>query len=416
MPATANHAPPQKYLDALYFDLPKGHDPLHGASKPPLELTYSFDPSAIASLNVGYDNWTPFSSAEEDAVRSALAEYATFLNVSFVEHATGGDVDLSLGRTNIAPDGLGGIHWSSGPGFFDLDGYAIFDTGASLEDAYGRHLILREVGHAMTLKHPGGSGGGDGPFLPARLENNKYSVMSHTPNPDDGGLANHLMLYDIAALQARFGANLHYRTGNDVYTGPDGRLQVIWDAGGTDSIDGSAYGSALTIDLRDGRFSSLGQQDNLAIAFGAVIEGAAGGSGNDKLTGNRWSNALTGGAGDDRLDGGKGADTLTGGLGADAFVFLKAKGGGDAITDFDPSADRILLGKDGFAGIGGKGALGDHKFHVGDGAHDRSDRIVYDDTHGLLIYDKNGSRPGQEKVFAAIDAGLDLDQGMFIVV
>ena len=76
---------------------------------------------------------------------------------------------------------------------------------------------------------------------------------------------------------------------------PTAGSQVIWDAGGTDTIDGSGYGSALKIDLRDGRFSSLGQKDNLAIAYGVIIENAAGGSGNDKLIGNKWSNALSGG-------------------------------------------------------------------------------------------------------------------------
>ena len=394
MPQTSNSKPPPKTIQALQFDLPNKHDPLHKASAPPMTLAYTFDPAAIDSLGLGFSGWASFSTGQKDAVRSVLAEYQTFINVSFVETNASGNLDLYFGRTDIASDGLGGIRWSSGPGGFDLEGYAIFDPTESLVDAYGRHLILHEVGHAMTLKHPGGSG--EGPFLPSRFENNKYSVMSYAPNPDGGGLASHLMLYDIAALQARFGANLHYRTGNDAYTGPDGRLQVIWDAGGTDSIDGSFYGSALKIDLRDGRFSSLGEKDNLAIAFGVIIENAAGGSGNDKLVGNKWSNALTGGPG------------------ADAFVFLKAKGGRDVITDFDPSGDTILLDRDGFAGIGGKGALKAGKFHVGDGAHDRSDRIVYDD--GLLIYDKNGSRPGKEKVFASIDPGVDLDHGMFIVV
>ena len=47
------------------------------------------------------------------------------------------------------------------------------------------------------------------------------------------------MLYDIAALQARFGANMTTRTGNDVYNGPNGNIQAIWDAGGVDTISGS---------------------------------------------------------------------------------------------------------------------------------------------------------------------------------
>ena len=98
--------------------------------------------------------------------------------------------------------------------------------------------------------------------------------MSYNVNPDNGADSDHLMLYDIAALQARWGANMSYHTGNDVYTGPNGNIQCIWDAGGTDTVDASAKGQAVTIDLHDGGFSSLGALNNFSIAFGAVIENA----------------------------------------------------------------------------------------------------------------------------------------------
>ena len=133
----------------------------------------------------------------------------------------------------------------------------------------------------------------------------------------------------------------------------------------------AATGSALKIDLRDGRFTSLGQKDNFAIAYGAVIENATGGSGSDKLTGNKWANVLSGGAGNDRLDGGKGSDLLTGGPGSMRSVFNAGSGSGrDSIADFDPAADAIWLSRKVFAGIGGKGALEADAFHAGDGAHD----------------------------------------------
>jgi hypothetical protein len=60
-----------------------------------------------------------------------------------------------------------------------------------------------EIGHRMTLKHPGNYGADEGPFLNRSKENNKYSVMSYRDNPDSGERADHLMLYDIAALQSR---------------------------------------------------------------------------------------------------------------------------------------------------------------------------------------------------------------------
>ena len=224
------------------------------------------------------------------------------------------------------------------------------------------------------------------------------------------------MLYDVAALQKRFGANLNYRTGDDVYTGADSELQVVWDAGGTDKIDGAGFAASVRIDLRDGHFSSLGATANLAIAFGAVIENATGGSGNDKLVGNPWGNVLSGGPGNDRLDGGKGSDILAGGPGADAFVFNTKPGKGrDTIADLEPGIDTVRLDKGAFADIGGKGMLAASKFHIGSAAHDGSDRIIYDSESGRLIYDRNGSCHGKAKVFAVVGADLDLDHGMFIV-
>jgi serralysin len=347
-----------------------------------------------------------------------LAEYETYINVRFVE-AGAGDTDLFFGRAKLkAMDGLGGFKWKKTQSGFDFDRYAIFDTGQSLGDAYGRYLLAHEIGHAMTLKHPGRySAGDEKPFLPKSQESNKFTVMSYRKNPDSGDLADRLMLYDIAALQARYGANLNHRTGNDVYGPPTARLEVIWDAGGIDRIDGSSLASSLKIDLRDGKFSNLGKKANLAIAFGTVIENGTGGSGTDKLIATAAPMSSDGGPGNDTLIGGKGADVLIGGPGADRFVFsAKAKTGVDTIADFDPLFDVIHLAKKAFAGIGGKGVLKAGKFQVGDKAAEKNDRIIYDDTAGVLIHDRNGSDPGKAKVFAKVGAGLDLDHGVFIVI
>ena len=146
-----------------------------------------------------------------------------------------------------------------------------------------------------------------------------------------------------------------------------------------------------------------------------MIENATGGSGSDKLTGNKWANVLSGGAGNDILDGGKGADVLTGGPGGDAFLFKAGSGATRSPTSIRPPTRSGLTGTRS-PGLGGKGALTAETFHVGSAAHDGSDRIVYDDEAGLLIHDRNGSEPGKAKVFAAIDPGLDLEAGAFIVI
>ncbi|HET9396850.1 MAG TPA: M10 family metallopeptidase C-terminal domain-containing protein, partial [Nitrospiraceae bacterium] len=137
------------------------------------------------------------------------------------------------------------------------------------------------------------------------------------------------MLLDILAIQYIYGANMTTRTGDDVYKfSTSEQLRAIWDAGGIDTIDASNQTLASTIDLQEGAFSSIGRRNtggsaknNIAIAHGAVIENATGGSGGDKIFGNEIGNVLTGNAGSDILDGRAGADTLRGGIGNDVYVF-----------------------------------------------------------------------------------------------
>jgi hypothetical protein len=65
-------------------------------------------------------------------------------------------------------------------------------------------------------------------------------------------------------------------------------------------------------------------ENNIGIAYGAVIENAVGGSGDDRINGNQVDNLLTGGEG------------------ADTFIFV-ADGSTDTITDFQTGVDKIDL-------------------------------------------------------------------------
>lgn len=153
---------------------------------------------------------------------------------------------------------------------------------------------------------------------------------------------------------------------------------TIWDAGGNDTLDLSGYDTSSVIDLREGSYSSAGGADrqltleeinannaaaglpsrsqflydvyfegvdgsngglswieqtgvtdflmheNIGIAYGAVVENAIGGGGDDRINGNTVDNLLTGGGG------------------ADTFIFLN-DGSVDTITDFASGEDRIDL-------------------------------------------------------------------------
>ena len=143
------------------------------------------------------------------------------------------------------------------------------------------------------------------------------------------------MLHDVAALQALYGANRTARSGDTTYgynstagrpaydfTIANAPIFTIWDGGGIDTLDISLTGAPVRIDLAEGAYSdAFFMTGNIAIAYGAQIENAKGGSGPDSLTGNGLNNRLEGGAGDDRLAGLGGDDTLVGGDGLDVAVY-----------------------------------------------------------------------------------------------
>ncbi|HBE19196.1 MAG TPA: hypothetical protein DEG17_14775 [Cyanobacteria bacterium UBA11149] len=66
-------------------------------------------------------------------------------------------------------------------------------------------------------------------------------------------------------------------------------------------------------------------------------------SGDDLLRGGAGNDTLLGGAGNDILVGGSGNDTLTGGSGNDQFVYQSTSDFADTITDFNATADKLVL-------------------------------------------------------------------------
>ncbi|MBX7248761.1 MAG: M10 family metallopeptidase C-terminal domain-containing protein, partial [Caulobacteraceae bacterium] len=365
--------------------------------------------------------WTAY---EIQQAMLAFNEYTKITGITFVQSFNSATADFHMvtaqnGGGTLGQMGPPNTGSGSGVGTFWVDGFGWSRTaGGGLEQGgYGFVTLVHEIGHAMGMAHPHDNGGGStvmlgvsGPFDDFGLYNlnqELFTIMSYNAAWDSGpngatpsaitayGFMGSLGALDIAMMQEKYGANMSWHTGNDIYEIPATNavgtyFQCIWDAGGDDTIrySGSADAvinlNAATIDYSatgGGNPSyATGIYAAFSIAQGVMIERAVGGSGNDTLIGNAGGNVLQGRAGNDTLTGGDGNDSLLGGAGADALnggngldyaSYADATGGvginlttgvhtGDALGDTFSGIERYRL--TGFADTFVGSAAGDYAY------------------------------------------------------
>lgn len=255
---------------------------------------------------------------------------------------------------------------------------------------YDFSAMIHEIGHAIGLKHSFE----DGATLPAEFDTTRYTVMSYTAPEDllfwraeatatgvrivpQSVYPETPMVFDIAAIQQRYGADPTTASGNTTYSWDENRpfFQSIYDAGGVDTFDLSGNLRGSSVDLAPGAYSSIAYfsaaeqiaqllvrfpwagdffqeniatpetytfSDNLGIAFNTVIENVVGGPDADTVLGNAAENQIWGGGGLDFLRGMDGNDQLWGGA---AFDDVHGNAGDDTVRGED-GADWVVGGKD----------------------------------------------------------------------
>jgi serralysin len=269
--------------------------------------------------------------------------------------------------------------------------------------SYGFVTVLHEMGHALGLSHPHEDDGfGKMPERTDFLDNTVMSYRSCRSMDPAIGYQNNfdshpqsLMPIDLLAIQYLYGINTQTRSGGTTYswdpaTGEksiDGVAQgapvgdkvyeTIWDGGGDDTYDFTAYTTGATGSLKGGASITLSPAHLARVGTDAagkaihaggsvfnaydnggfgnhLIENVRLGSGDDSLKGNLADNVMDGNDGNDTLDGTSGMDAVRGGAGNDSLD------GGVGDDSLDGGGDDDML----------KGGDGDDQFRfaAGDGA------------------------------------------------
>jgi hypothetical protein len=304
------------WVQAYGASLPGDADYQDSVAGPGVTIHYSFKEAGVSPDGEAATVLTPDEKAQ---IVDAVTKIQQYANVTFVATDVA-SADLLFAAAAASTDGATGKTFPRISNPATLNPTEVWAYGSAVDTGNNPYIYKHELLHALGLDH-------------------STTVFGNNTNPipDDqitgttlfghwqAGFHNDYELFDIAALQYFYGPSPTQRAGNDTYTlnpavfdpnSPQAGWPLLWDGGGFDTLDYSAFAVPVNISLVPGELSRINgaaghilEAGVFSINYRTVIEAVFGGSGNDTLKGNDADNTIKGGLGDDAIDGGNGIDT-----------------------------------------------------------------------------------------------------------
>lgn len=333
------------------------------AARTPVTLTYSFMNSAPSAQFFTGENtgFQALSTSQQSTIKQALSAFSAVANITFTQVSDSSAANIRFGSDSVSPS-IGYTAWD--PTGNTNSAHVIFNNAAQLAYPFG-YVALHELANVLHLAdYSGASAAYISSFgLPAADVNSSYLVGSDIPNSAAAYSAQMgyyptatPQLLDVLALQFLYGANTSGLTAGSVTTSYGQSYQFtdntapecIWvgsAVSGITSLDFSACTGQTIINLNPGSFSSTvasapaswvtsnaylaGQAghptQNIAIAYGTIIQEAIGNNAGDIFYANSGSDTLIGGTGNDIFNVSSGPCVVKGNGGSDVVVFVDAR-------------------------------------------------------------------------------------------